>query len=138
MHIRALYLLVVTLSGCAMSDQSSDWMSEDVAGPEPVAYRYMIASALPTIVGGSQLQANVMEISSPRRVDSIKGATWLVCVKLTTQGSRREQTYFYTASIQREKIIDSRGSVGIDACEHQTYSVFDWKAELQQPPPLLR
>jgi hypothetical protein len=35
---------------------------------------------------------------------------------------------------QREQMVDSRLSVLIDQCEFQSYSVFDWQADANNPP----
>jgi hypothetical protein len=128
----ALYLLTLTLGGCAVSGQSSDWLSDEVAGPEPTDYRFTVARALGAIIGQNQLQANAIEISHPRRVDTDnKGAAWSVCLRVMDPQSRLRPFNYYNAIIQRGQYIDSRGAVGIDQCERQNYSAFDWKVERQ-------
>jgi hypothetical protein len=81
MHVRALLLLAMTLGGCSMSG-IPDWISEDAAGPEPTNYRFIVANALVNgvsgvsavsgvraIIGRSNVESLVLEISNPRRVD---------------------------------------------------------------------
>ena len=80
MLVRALsILLTLSLGACSISGLLPDWTSTDVAGPEP-AYRFIIANALQPIVG-DPAKAGALEISSARRVDSVKGASWVVFIK---------------------------------------------------------
>ena len=71
-----------------------------------------------------------MRISEARRVDSLKGASWLVCLEVENSPLLR----YYAVFIQRDRIVDSRLSVVIDQCEQQPYAAFDWVAEANNPP----
>jgi hypothetical protein len=129
MLARALpIVMVLSLSACSISGLLPDWTSEDVAGSAPAA-RFIIANRLKDIVG-DPASAGTFEISAPQRVDSIKGASWLVCVK--TQNFPR-LPYYYAVFIQRDRIADSRISVLIDQCELQTFTPFDWIADANNP-----
>jgi len=117
-------------------------MSDDVAGPEPANYRFIVANSLTrgstasvavgtnagslVTVGGimsdTEARGRLLEISQPRRVDTFKGATWLVCVRSLNYPSRQPRNH-YAVFIQRDRIIDSRLSVGIDQCEADRKSV---------------
>src|SRR6185369_12979447 len=116
MHARALLLLALTLSGCSMSGSIPDWISDEAAGPEPMNYRFIVANGLSTILGARDTGVRLLEISNPRRVDVVKGATWMVCVRSLSYPERQPRTY-YSVFIQREKIVISRISVGIDQCQ---------------------
>jgi hypothetical protein len=130
MVVRALsLLLMLTLGACAISGLLPDWMSEDVAGPEP-AYRFIIANRLAGIVGPPNL-AGTLEISGARRVSSFKGASWLVCIKAQRFPLLPR---FYAVFIQRNQIIDSRLSVLIDQCELQSFVPFNWALDAISPP----
>jgi hypothetical protein len=130
MLISALALMLcLGLAACSVSGLLPDWMSPDVAGPEP-AYRYIIATHLREVVGEPS-QSGTFEISAVRRVESLKGASWQACVK--TQKFPLLPRY-YAVFIQRERIADSRVSVLIDQCELQSYTPFDWIAEGSAPP----
>jgi hypothetical protein len=130
MLVRALaMLLVLTLGACSISGLLPDWTSPEVAGPEP-AYRFIIANALPSVVGNPS-SAGTFEISGLRRVDSLKGASWLVCLR--TQNFPQLPRH-YAVYLQRERIVDSRLSVLIDQCEMQTYLPFDWIVDANAPP----
>jgi hypothetical protein len=130
MILRALPLLLfLGLAACSVSGLLPDWMSPDVAGPEP-AYRYIIATHLKDVVGEPS-QNGTFEISSIRRVESLKGASWQVCIK--TQKFPLLPRY-YAVFIQRDRIADSRVSVLIDQCELQSFTPFDWVAEGSMPP----
>ena len=130
MLIRALsILLILPLGACSISGLLPDWSSTDVAGPEP-AYRFVIANNLASVIG-DPAKAGTFEISAPRRVNSLKGASWVTCVK--TQNFPLLPRY-YAVFLQRDRIVDSRLSVLIDQCELQSYSPFDWLADANAPP----
>jgi hypothetical protein len=122
-------LLVLTLGACSISGLLPDWTSPDAAGPEP-AYRFIIANGLAGIVGNPS-SAGTLEISGLRRVDSLKGSSWLVCLR--TQ-SFPQLPLHYAVFLQKEHVVDSRLSVLIDQCELQSYSSFDWVADANAAP----
>ena len=131
MLARALtMLLALALGACSISGLLPDWTSADVAGPEP-AYRFIIANALQPIVG-DPAKAGTFEISGARRIDSLKGAAWLVCIK--TQAFPLLPRY-HAVFFQGGRIVDTRISVLIDQCELQPYAPFDWIADANAPPP---
>jgi hypothetical protein len=125
-----LLLLSLTLGSCSMSGFLPDWMSDDVAGPEPPSYRFLVAIKLKEIVGNTS-SVGALEISAPMRVNSLRGASWLVCIK-AQNGPLLPR--FYAVFFQRAQIADSRLSVLIDQCELQTYTPFDWVAEAATSP----
>jgi hypothetical protein len=112
------------LAACSVSGLLPDWTSPDVAGSEP-AYRYIIATHLKEIVG-EPTQSGTFEISGVKRVESLKGASWQVCIR--TQKFPLLPLY-HAVFIQRDRIVDSRVSVLIDQCELQSYAPFDWVVE---------
>ena len=120
---------VLTLGACSISGLLPDWTSPGVAGPEP-AYRFIIANNRVVIVG-TPSGAGTFEISGLRRVDSLKGASWLVCLRTE---SVPQLPRYYAVFLQKERVVDSRLSVLIDQCEQQTYSSFDWVADAKAPP----
>jgi hypothetical protein len=122
-------LLALTLGGCSISGLLPDWTSPEIAGPEP-AYRFIIANGLASIVGNPS-SAGTFEISGLRHVDSLKGSSWLVCLR--TQ-SLPQLPRYYAVFLQKERVVDSRLSVLIDQCELQTYLPFDWIADGKVPP----
>ena len=129
MLVRALLiLLTLNLGACSVSGLLPDWMSTDVAGPEP-AYRFIIANALQPIVG-DPAKAGALEISSARRVDSVKGASWVVCIK----AQKTLLPQYYAVFFQGGRIVDNRLSVLIDQCELQSYTAFNWAADANTPP----
>ena len=133
MRARALLLLTLALGSCSSSGVVTDWVSDDAAGAEPINYRYEIAKALDGIIGAGERNVSELEITTPRRVDFVKGAAWLVCVKTRRTTSRRPPSY-YGVLIQREKIVESHLAVGTDMCESQPYLPFDWRADQARPP----
>jgi hypothetical protein len=121
-----LLMLAAVLGGCSISEFLPNWTAEGVAGPAP-AYRFIVANRVKTIVGNSE---SSMRISDVRRVDSFKGASWLVCLEVGNAPLPR----YYAVFIQRDRIVDSRLSVVIDQCEQQAYAAFDWRAETAALP----
>ena len=131
MLVRALPLLLALIVGaCSISGLVPDWSSADAAGPEP-ASRFIIANRLKEVVG-DPAGAGTLEISSARRIDSLKGASWVTCIK---QQKFPLPPRFYAAFIQRQQLVDSRLSVLIDQCELQSFATFDWAADANNPPP---
>jgi hypothetical protein len=131
MLLRALsILLLMILGGCSISGLLPDWMSPDVAGPEP-AYRFLIANRMKDIFG-DPATAGTIEISAVRRIDSLVGASWEVCLKAQMFPLLPR---YYAVFIQRDRIVDSRLSVLIDQCELQSFGPFDWVADANNPPP---
>jgi hypothetical protein len=122
-------LLALTLGACSVSGLLPDWTSVDVAGPEP-AYRFVIANDLAAIVG-DPAKAGTFEISGSRRTNSLKGASWLVCLKIQNFPLLPR---YYAVFIQSERVVDSRLSVLIDQCEIQSFKPFDWIVEANAPP----
>jgi hypothetical protein len=130
MLVRALAIAsMLTLGGCALSGLLPDWTSADVAGAEP-AYRFLIANKLQEVLGDAT-PTDTLQISKADRIESLKGASWRVCVK--AQKFLLPPRY-YAVFFQRDQMVDSRLSVLIDQCELQSYSAFDWKTESNNPP----
>ncbi len=130
MLVRALAIAsMLILGGCALSGLLPDWTSTDVAGPEP-AYRFLIANKLKDVLGDAA-PTDTLQISKAERLDSLKGASWRVCIK--AQKFLLPPRY-YAVFFQREQMVDSRLSVLIDQCEIQSYSAFDWQADANNPP----
>ena len=120
-------LLASTVGACSISEFLPNWSADGVAGPAP-PYRTVIAHQVKQVVGDPG-SAN-LRISEARRVDSLKGASWLVCLEVENSPLLR----YYAVFIQRDRIVESRLSVVIDQCEQQPYAVFDWMAEARRPP----
>ena len=130
MLVRALAIAsMLVLGGCSLSGLLPDWTSTDVAGPEP-AYRFLIANKLKEVLGDAT-PTDTLQISHADRIESLKGASWRVCVRV--QKFLLPPRY-YAVFFQREQMVDSRLSVLIDQCEIQSYSAFDWQADAKAPP----
>ena|SRR5581483_5213323 len=129
LHRALPLLLTLLLAGCAVSGLLPDWSSEDAAGPEPTGYRFLIANKLTTITGDPSKFSSI-EISAPKRVESLKGASWKICLK--TQMFPLLPRY-YAVFMQRGEIVDNRVSVMIDQCELQSFAAFDWASDAKNP-----
>ena len=135
MLVRALAIVstlcsALLLGGCAVSGLLPDWMSTDVAGPEP-AYRFIIANKLKEVLGDAA-PTDRLEITGAARIDSLKGATWRVCLKAQKFPLLPR---YYAIFFQSGQMVDTRLSVLIDQCELQGYAPFDWQTEMNKPPP---
>ena len=129
MLARALAIVsVLTLGGCSLSGLLPDWTSTDVAGDEP-AYRFLIANKLREILG-NPAPTDTLQISTATRIDSLKGASWRVCLKAQKFPLLPR---YYAVFFQRGQMVDSRLSVLIDQCELQSYAAFDWRADMNNP-----
>jgi hypothetical protein len=61
------------------------------------------------------------EISPLRWVSTLKGWSWLACVRFHDRGHTR----IYAIFLQDDAISDARYAVETDTCEAQTYTQFD-------------
>jgi hypothetical protein len=120
---------ILILGGCALSDFLPDWTSPGVAGPEP-AYKFLIANKLKEVLG-DESPTDVLAISKAERIESLKGASWRVCVKAMKAS---QPPRYYAVLFQNGRIVDAHLSFVIDQCELQSYSTFDWKMEANNPP----
>ena len=120
--------VLLALGGCSMSELLPRLTPEDIAGPEP-QYRFLIAGRIKSIVGDPA--GLLMQISTVRRADSLKGASWLACIKV--QPFALALPHYYAVYIQQQRIVESRLSVLLDQCEIQTYTPFDWAREAEGP-----
>ena len=118
------------LGACSISGLLPNWTAADVAGPEP-AYRFIVANKIKDIIGDPG-RVGTLAISGVRRIDSLKGASWVTCIK--TQKFPLLPRY-HAVFFQGGLIVDSRFSVLIDRCELQTFTPFDWEADAKNPPP---
>jgi hypothetical protein len=129
MLARALAIVsMLMLGGCALSGLLPDWTSTDVAGAEP-AYRFLIANKLKEILG-DPAPTDTLQISTAKRIDSLKGASWRVCLKAQKFPFLPR---YYAVFFQRGQMVDSRLSVLIDQCEIQFFSAYDWKTDMNNP-----
>jgi hypothetical protein len=128
MRLRALSLVVaLMLAGCSVLDLSSQPAADDVSEIAP-QYRQIIAARLRNIIG-DPARAGVLQISGVRRVNHLRGPSWLVCLKT----SAFLQPRHYAIFLQGEQIVESRLAVVLDGCDGQPYETFNWVAEAPKP-----
>jgi hypothetical protein len=70
------------------------------------------------------------EISDARWVHTVKGWSWLSCVRFQERSHLRT----YAVFIQTDKVTDSRYAVTTDGCGEQTYTQFDDIPVTVKPP----
>ncbi len=109
----ALVGLSAALSGCAGLAASDTEMP--VTGPES-SYRKVVATHLRQVLKNYSAY-DTFQISDPRWMHSIKGWTWLICVRFRDQ----DREYSYALFLDGNKIVDDRFAVQIDNCDLQTY-----------------
>ena len=128
MRLRALLaIFVLTLAGCSVLDVAFPPSREDASEMAP-PYRRIVASRLGSIAGDTA-RVGVLQISGARRVDHMRGASWLVCLKT----SAFLQPRYYAIFIQGEQLVESRLAVVLDRCEEQPYELFNWLLEIAKP-----
>ena len=109
--------LSAALSGCAGLAAGNGEMP--LTGPDPT-YREVVAAHLKRVLK-NYASYDSFEISDPRWVHSIKGWTWLTCVRFRDQGRVRSYALF----LDRNKIVDDRFAVQTDSCDLQAYYPFE-------------
>jgi hypothetical protein len=112
----ALLLLVTLLPGC--SDVA---LADEMPASEPdPGYNNLVAKHLKDTFK-NRASYDAFAISAFRWVHSFKGWAWMTCVRFEDNGHPRT----YAVFIKDGKVIDSRYAVQTDACNTQTYAVFD-------------
>jgi hypothetical protein len=109
--------LCATLSGCA--GLAAGDAGVPLASPDP-SYRETVASHLKRVLKNYSVYDS-FEISDPRWVHSIKGWTWLTCVRFCDQGRVRNYALF----LDGNRVVEDRIAVQTDDCDLQTYYPFD-------------
>ena len=125
----ALLLALAVAPGCSELVLS---MEEAPASGADPRYSELVARHLDTVFKDRAFY-DAFEISGLRWVHSLKGWTWLTCVRFQDRGHRR----VYALFIKDGAVIDGRYAVQTDACDAQTYVPFDAmrpaNAGFQQP-----
>lgn len=88
------------------------------AGPNPASNKLVADRIKDTFSNYASYDG--YEISDYRSVHSVKGWTWLTCVRFQDHG----QTRTYALFIKGSAIVDSRYAVQTDGCATQSYSPF--------------
>ncbi len=118
-----LCLIALSLAGCSILDVASHPSAEQAAQAAP-AYRRIIAIRIKEILG-DPTRAGVMQISGVRRVEYLRGTSWLVCLK----ASAFLQPRYYAIFLQGDNVVESRLAVIVDGCDRQPYELFNWQSE---------
>jgi hypothetical protein len=111
----ALALMLVLLPGCAQLARPTE------APPSAEPPYASLASQYLASVMTDRASYEDFEISGLRWVHSLKGWSWLACVRFTDHGHVRTYALF----IQNDTVVDGRYAVETDACSSQTYTPFD-------------
>lgn len=114
----ALLLALLLLSGCTDLALPNEEMPP--AGADP-GYASLVAHYLKNLFKNQAASYSAFEISPFRWVHSLKGWTWLTCVRFQEQGYQR----VYAVFLKDGKVVDGRYAVVTDACNEQTYALFD-------------
>ena len=113
----ALLLAPLLLPGCSELALPSEEMP--AAGADP-SYVNIVAHHL-KILFKNQASYDAFEISPFRWVHSLKGWAWLTCVRFQDQGHPR----VYSVFLKDGRVVDGRYAVVTDACDEQSYAMFD-------------
>ena len=125
----AVVLALLVLSGCSELALPSEEMP--AAGADP-SYVNIVAYYLKNVFK-EQAYYDAFEISAFRWVHSLKGWSWLACVRFQDRGHPR----LYSVFVRDGKVIDGRYAVQTDTCDTQTYVLFEamrtGRAGIQSP-----
>jgi hypothetical protein len=116
--VRATLLLPLALLGC--SGVALTQTDAPASAPDPSAFHKLIGNHLKMSFPDIATYES-FEISDAHWVHSVKGWTWLSCVRFQERGHVRT----YAVFIQTDKVVDSRYAVSTDGCGEQTYAPFD-------------
>jgi hypothetical protein len=114
----ALLLLVTLLPECSGHAPLVDEMP--ASEPDLPGYNNLVANHLKATFR-NLASYEAFAISAFRRVHSLNGWAWMTCVRFEDKGHPRTYAFF----IKDGRVIDSRDAVQTDACNTQTYAVFD-------------
>lgn len=112
-----LLLTLLLLSACGDLALPNDEMP--TAGADP-SYFNVVAYYLKNTLK-DQAYYDAFEISAFRWVHSLKGWSWLTCVRFQDRGHPRT----YAVFVRDGKVVDGRYAVQTDACDTQTYVLFE-------------
>jgi hypothetical protein len=115
--VGAALLLLATLPGCSGVPSVDEMPASE---PDLPGYNKLVANHLKATFR-NLASYDAFAISSFRRVHSLKGWAWMTCVRFEDKGHPRTYAFF----IKDGTVIDSRDAVQTDACNTQTYGVFD-------------
>jgi hypothetical protein len=121
----AVAAMLLALPGCGEIALSNNAMPR---GSEPL-YVPLAAKYLQSVLKDAR-SYDGFEISGPRWVTTLRGWSWLACVRYHDHG----RTRIYAIFIQDGEVSDGRYAVETDGCEAQTYTQFDLiSGELGKP-----
>ncbi len=112
-----LLLALLLLSGCSELALPNEEMP--TAGADP-SYLNVVAYYLKSVFK-DQAYYDAFEISAFRWVHSLKGWSWLTCVRFQDRGHPR----IYAVFVRDGRVVDGRYAVQTDACDTQTYVLFE-------------
>jgi hypothetical protein len=121
----ALGVALVTMAGCSQIALPD---SAQPMAPQP-PYVSLAAKYLQSALKDVRAYDG-FEISPLRWVNTLKGWSWIACVRFHERGHAR----IYAIFIQGDAVSDARFAVETDTCEAQTYTQFDLiSGELGRP-----
>ena len=124
---RATLLLPLVLLGC--SGVALTQTDAPTSAPNPAAFHKIIGDYLKKSYKEIATYES-FEISDARWVHTVKGWSWLSCIRFQERGHVRT----YAVFIQTDKVTDSRYAVTTDGCGEQTYTPFDDIPVTVKPP----
>jgi|HubBroStandDraft_2_1064218.scaffolds.fasta_scaffold01113_6 hypothetical protein len=124
---RATLLLPLVLLGC--SGVALTQTDAPTSAPNPAAFHKIIGDYLKKSFKEIATYES-FEISDARWVHTVKGWSWLSCIRFQERGHVRT----YAVFIQTDKVTDSRYAVTTDGCGEQTYTPFDDIPVTVKPP----
>jgi hypothetical protein len=119
-HVTHAVLLLALFLSSGCSDLALQNEETPTAGADP-SYSNVVAFYLKNVFKDQQAYYDAFEISAFRWVHSLKGWGWLTCVRFQDRGHPR----IYAVLVRDGKVLDGHYAVQTDACDTQTYVMFD-------------
>lgn len=124
---RAALVLPLALLGC--SSVALPQTEVPTTGPDEAAFHKIVGDYLKDSFKEISTYDS-FEISDARWVHSVKGWSWLSCVRFRDRAHIRT----YAVFIQADKVVESRYAVTTDNCGKQTYVPFDAISNTERSP----
>ncbi len=129
-HAGVAVMLVLVLTGCSELALSTEAAPAGGGNLDPGANALVINRVKAVFKDGAAYQA--FELSGLRWVQTLKGWSWLACVRFQDHGHQR----FYAVFVRDGAVTDDRYAVETDGCQTQAYAPLDQGLATVQPAPI--
>ncbi len=120
-YVSVVVVLTLVLTGCSeLAGSTEAAPAGGVSGSVDPGANALVANRMKAVFkDGASYQA--FELAGLRWVHTLKGWSWLACVRFQDRGHQR----FYAVFVKDGAVTDDRYAVETDACQAQSYVPFD-------------